>query len=594
MPQVKPMTYRQQMLGFPYWQMAVVSLIRFSEPISFTSLFPYVFYMVRDFKIAPTEQMIPKYTAYLASCFALCQFLFAVKWGKLLDRIGRKRVLLYGLFGTSFSMLLFGFSQNFYMALFARCLAGTLNGNISVLRTVIGEIATERRHQPLAFSLLPLLFNFGAVIGPSIGGSKYLTRPSSHNPYTNSTESTAELTSSFVTGYEKFITRFPYALSNIVVCCFLWFSLLCGFLFLEETQEDMKYKRDYGVELGDLFLTKVLGIKTPTRPWQKRDGETLPLLNPDNASIHSQIFDDEEEAEADGEVAGDEEETVGYSGESSDVDSSSLSENSSNIVRPLTRSLSDAIVRTYSQHEEDDLDDETNPPINPLSDKDRYANAFTPQVISVISANFIISFHNVVYNEFLPVFLATRFQREKLQFPFRVGGGFGYDSSAIGTLFSSTGIMGIIIVLIVFPMLDRRLGTIAGYRLSVAIFPGVYFLVPLAIFTLHGYNSKFPTWVTPIFLYCLTSLKTLASATGMPQVMILQHRAASKRHRAYINSSTMSFLSLARFVGPIVFGWLMSFGDAHGIASLSWWVLSLLALCGTLQSWTMRDYEEIA
>lgn len=575
------MTYREQMSGFPYWQMAVVSLIRFSEPISFTSLFPYVFYMVRDFKIAPTEQMIPKYTAYLASCFALCQFVFAVKWGKLLDRIGRKRVLLCGLFGTSLSMLMFGFSQNFYMALFARCLAGTLNGNISVLRTVIGEIATERRHQALAFSMLPLLFNFGSVIGPSIGGSKYLTRPSSYNPYTNSTDSatpqSVDLSEASVAGaYEKFITRYPYALSNIVVCCFLWFSLLCGFLFLEETQEDMKYKRDYGVDLGDVLLSKVFGIKTPIRPWQKSD-ETLPLLRSDTVSIESQIFDEEDAVD----------------NESENSDSGDVSSESVHSIRPyLSRRLSQAIIRTYSQHGEDDLDDETNQPINPLTDKDRYANAFTPQVISVISANFIISFHNTVYNEFLPVFLASRFQRDKLQFPFRIGGGFGFDSSSIGTLFSSTGIMGMIIVLIVFPIIDRRLGTIEGYRLSVSIFPWVYFLVPLAIFTLPGYSSKFPSWATPIFLYCLTSLKTLASATGMPQVMILQHRAASKRHRAYINSSTMSIISLARFAGPIVFGWLMSFGDVHGIASLSWWTLSLLALCGFIQSWTMRDYEE--
>ena len=70
-----------------------------------------------------------------------------------------------------------------FWALIARCLAGVLNGNVAVLRTMIGEIAVEKRHQPLAFLTMPLLFNFGAIIGPAIGGSTYLTKPKEKSPY---------------------------------------------------------------------------------------------------------------------------------------------------------------------------------------------------------------------------------------------------------------------------------------------------------------------------------------------------------------------------------------------------------------------------
>lgn len=562
-----PTTFKDQIRGFPFWQMAVLSLIRFSEPISFTSLFPYVFYMVRDFKIAPSEHEIPKYTAYLASSYALCQFVFAVRWGKLSDRIGRKKVLLCGLFGTSMSLILFGFSRNFYMALFARCMAGSLNGNVSVLRTVIGEIATEKRHQALAFLMLPLLFNFGSVIGPSIGGSKWLTRPSSHNPYGDTGAAAAAAVSNFApTGssvYERFITKYPYALSNVVVLCFLWFSLVCGFLFLEETHDELKHQRDYGVELGDWILHRVFGIKPRLRPWQV-SSELAPLLS-DNSSVHSQPFEDENSPPSPVD----------------DSDVGSLNPFGDDTKPHLSRSLSLAIVRTYSNH------NEAQPP-----SEDKYKGAFTPQVITAISGNFIISLHNVVYSEFLPVFLAARFQRDKLAFPYRIGGGFGLDSNSIGTLFSSTGIMGMVIVLLIFPYLDRKLGTINGYRLLVSIFPFVYFLVPWSIFTLPGYNPRMPLWVTPITLYCLTSLKTLASATGMPQMMILQHRAASKKHRAYVNSSTMSIIALARFSGPLIFGYVMSFGDQHQVSYVSWWLLALLATFGFVQSFWMRDWDD--
>ncbi|KAM9889261.1 hypothetical protein OXX69_012889, partial [Metschnikowia pulcherrima] len=123
-------TFREQMAGFPVKQMLVISIMRFSEPLAFTSLFPYLYFMIRDFHIAPTEEEISKYSGYLASSFAFCQFLFAMQWGKMSDRVGRKPVLLCGLLGTSASLLLFGFSTNYYMALFARSLAGVLNGNI--------------------------------------------------------------------------------------------------------------------------------------------------------------------------------------------------------------------------------------------------------------------------------------------------------------------------------------------------------------------------------------------------------------------------------------------------------------------------------
>ena len=149
------LSFKEQMKGFPTWQMIVVSLIRFLEPIAFTSLFPYVYFMIRDFHFVD-EANISKYSGYLSASFAFTQFLCCIHWGKASDKVGRKPILLLGLFGTSLSMLTFGFSTNFYMALLARSAMGALNGNIAVLRTMIGEIVTERRHQGTAFSILPL------------------------------------------------------------------------------------------------------------------------------------------------------------------------------------------------------------------------------------------------------------------------------------------------------------------------------------------------------------------------------------------------------------------------------------------------------
>lgn len=519
--------------GLPVRQLVVVSLIRFSEPLAFTSLFPYMYFMIRDFHIAPTEQEISKYSGYLASSFAFFQFVFALQWGKMLNRIGRKPVLLCGLLGTSASLILFGFSTNYYMALFARSLAGALNGNIAVLRTVIGEICVERRHQAFGFSMLPLIFNFGAILGPLIGGSSWFTRPDPHSPY----EKTA--VASALSRYDEFVARHPYGVSNVVVLMFLWFSLLVGIFFLEETNDDFRSRRDYGLEIGDAVLRRV-GVLVPARPWQNTDAPAM-----------------ETHPEAD--------------------ETSRLLDLGSDEESYPPKALASAIIRRYSQGPEE---------------MERPPAALTPRVISVILSNCVISLHTIAYNEFLPVFLAMRFQREQLAFPFKIHGGFGLDSNYIGTLFSSTGVMGIVIVLVVFPWIDRTFGTLRGFRFSLLFFPVVYSCIPLAIFTLHKYNASFPTWVTPTVLYACTTMKALAASTGMPQVMILNHRAAAKEHRAYVNSLTMSMLALARCVGPIIFGYVMTVGDAHGIGWLAWWIMALLSLGGFVHSFYLDDYEE--
>lgn len=549
------------MNDFPFWQMAVVSVMRFSEPLAFTSLFPYLYFMIRDFKIAKSEADISKYSGYMASSFAFCQFLCAVHWGKTSDRIGRKPVLIFGLMGTSACLLAFGFSKNYYMAFAARAIAGMLNGNVSVLRTTIGEICHEKRHQALGYSTLPFLFNLGSVVGPLIGGCALFTQPSSKNPYddrnltlsnANGIQSsvlmlsTVDLMSNDILG--PFRAKFPYALSNIVVTLVIWTSCIIGFLFLEETNDKFRGRRDIGLEIGDCIL-RLVGVEMPPRVWnlQNSDEET-PLLDHPKLSDSLGSYDSPETSEEDIEPVG-----------------------------PFNKTIATSIVRRYSQS-------------SAISSKDEVR--VTPRVMSVIISNCIFALHNISFIEFLPVFLAAPVHAKKLLFPFKIEGGFGLGSSTIGTLFSSTGIVGMIIIFSIFPWIDRNLGTLQGFRLSLLLFPIVYFLVPLSIFTLNSYNVHNPEWLTVGCLYVLTSLKTLAVSTGLPQVMILTHRAASKPHRAYVNSIMMSMVALSRCLGPIAFGYVMTLGDTHGIAWLSWWVMAAMAFFGYCQTYFMTDSDE--
>jgi MFS family permease len=96
------------------------------------SIFPYVYFMIKDFGVTKHESEISVYAGMVTSAFTFAEFSSGVAWGRLSDRIGRKPVLLTGLAGTALSMLIFGFSPNLPVALLARGLGGLLNGYVEV------------------------------------------------------------------------------------------------------------------------------------------------------------------------------------------------------------------------------------------------------------------------------------------------------------------------------------------------------------------------------------------------------------------------------------------------------------------------------
>lgn len=152
-------------------QLAVLTIARLSEPLSERSLAAYLFYQLKWFDSSLPDSTIASQGGVLTAAFAAAQFLTAVWWGRAADTpwIGRKKVLLIGLTGTAIASIGVGFSKTFYQALFFRALAGCLNGNIGVMRTMLSELIQEKRYQSRAFLLLPMCFNIGVVIGPLLG-----------------------------------------------------------------------------------------------------------------------------------------------------------------------------------------------------------------------------------------------------------------------------------------------------------------------------------------------------------------------------------------------------------------------------------------
>ena len=122
------------------------AICRFAEPIALTSIFPYSWVMVKDFRLADDDEA-SFYAGVLVAAFSLAEALTGMFWGSLSDRVGRKPVLLLGCFGTMMSLLLVGFAPNYWFALLGRVMGGALNGNIAIIQTMVGELVKKPEHE---------------------------------------------------------------------------------------------------------------------------------------------------------------------------------------------------------------------------------------------------------------------------------------------------------------------------------------------------------------------------------------------------------------------------------------------------------------
>ncbi|KAF2708192.1 MFS general substrate transporter [Pleomassaria siparia CBS 279.74] len=255
----------------PVKQLIILSICRFAEPIALTSVYPYLPEMIQSFGIP--ENDIARWAGLISAIFNVCQGFTSISWGAASDRFGRKPVILVGLVNTMIMMLVWGFSTNLPMAITARALQGLGNGNVGILRTVVAELCPWKELQPLAFSIMPLVYTVGAVFGPTLGG--LLSNPLHVDPRHPVRDG-------------RFFERYPYALPNLVAASFFCIGIVTGWLFLKESLEAKKNDRDYGLIVGAKITAWFRKTFDLSKRQKKLHAERQALL------VHQKAIDDEE------------------------------------------------------------------------------------------------------------------------------------------------------------------------------------------------------------------------------------------------------------------------------------------------------------
>jgi MFS transporter, DHA1 family, multidrug resistance protein len=107
---------------------------------------------------------------YLVAIFAVAQLLMSPVAGRFVDRYGRKKIIIIGLFLFGVSELIFGLGTNVSVLYLSRILGGM--SAAFVMPGVSAYVAdiTSIRERPRAMGYLSAAISMGFIIGPGIGG----------------------------------------------------------------------------------------------------------------------------------------------------------------------------------------------------------------------------------------------------------------------------------------------------------------------------------------------------------------------------------------------------------------------------------------
>lgn len=454
-----------------------LAISRFAEPITLTSIFPYLPEMIESFHVDETN--IAFWAGLTSAIFSLSQCLTAVPWGRASDHWGRKPVILLGLTCTMVTSLMWGFSTSLPIAVVARALQGGMNGNVGIIRTMVAEMCPWRELQPRAFSIMPLVWNLGSVLGPAFGGA--LSNPYHRGPKDDGSAD------------GRLLWKFPYALPNILGSCFFLVGIITGILFLDETLASRKHQRDYGRRLGiELEIAIQRQIKAVKDSFRRLRGEeTEPLLS----SRNPEYFIPEDTNTT----------ITAVDSKPGDLPSKSKSPSYTEVLTPQT--ILNLLVYTILA---------------------MHSIAFD-QLLPVFMH------HPRSGHDILPL---PSLGDNILRF----NAGFGLYSGRIGLLFTAYGIVGIFYQFLIFPPVARKYGVANCLKAVMVIMPVIYILAPFstlagtveaaqgtlfALWLVKGLCSTFAFPCTTILLTNgASSIRVLATVNGIATSVSAIGRAA--------------------------------------------------------------------
>ena len=144
----------------------------FIDRLGGTMIFPFfALYLTGKFGVSYTQAGI------LLGLWSVCSSIGSMLGGALTDKLGRKKMVLFGLVLSAMTSLLLGFVEEFYLLYPIVVVAGTLAniGGPAQQAMVVDILPEEKRAE--GFGILRVVANLSWIIGPTIGGLVFTRSP---------------------------------------------------------------------------------------------------------------------------------------------------------------------------------------------------------------------------------------------------------------------------------------------------------------------------------------------------------------------------------------------------------------------------------
>ncbi|KAG9230780.1 major facilitator superfamily domain-containing protein [Amylocarpus encephaloides] len=225
-----------------------------------------------------------------------------------------------------------------------------------------------------------------------------------------------------------------------------------------------------------------------------------------------------------------------------------------------------------------------NPPAKTMTRK-----VFTKQIVALIIALGIFTYHSMTYDHLLPIFLEddrgdtiSALSTSVLGIdPFSSPGGLGIPVQKVGVIMSVNGVIALVVQAVVFPFAAATFGIQRLFTLVTLLHPVAYFMMPFLTYLP-------PSWVTSGIYACLT-VRNLLSIIAYPVLLILLKEATpSPCVLGRINGLAASAGAACRTMAPPVAGYLYTLGSKAEFSGLAWYGSAFVAIVGAIQCFSVR------
>ncbi|WP_462419746.1 MFS transporter [Salinicoccus sp. Marseille-QA3877] len=143
----------------------VIMIVQFLIYFGFSMIIPVIPEIVTELGASTTHM------GWLLAIYSLASFLSAPYFGRLSDRVGRRKILLYGLLAFAFSFFIFGvFIDNLLILYISRIVGGAASGALYTATTSMVADITTRETRTKYMGLIGMSIGMGFIFGPGIGG----------------------------------------------------------------------------------------------------------------------------------------------------------------------------------------------------------------------------------------------------------------------------------------------------------------------------------------------------------------------------------------------------------------------------------------